>query len=837
MQAARSNIVAAGMPYRPLLLIAAAVSLGIVSDRYVGSAMAGGLYYWWTAGVLFVLICCFLRHSGFDRTAAGTLLLASLCAGGAWHHLRWNYFAVDELARFASETEQPVCVEAIAAGQSKQSPAPASNPLRALPAVPLSETVVRVLRIRDGTNWRKVSGTCKLRVASNQTQLSAGDRLRVFARFGLLQPALNPGEYDWALAERGAGRYCDLFCTEPECVSVIERAAISPFGRWIGNVASRCEEQLAHYVGPDHSDLAAAVLLGARERLDDGVMDAFFETGTIHFLVVSGLHVGILALMVWILLQVAAVPRRWAILLTGILVIAYALLAGGRPPVVRTTVLVLLGLVSLVVGRVPSVKVVLAAAALTILAYNPSELFRGGTQLSFLCVAALAAFGHLADKRRPTDPLSRLIRKMEPWRLKAIRWVGRSFADLFVASLVVWVVAAPLVAYHFHITSPVGILISPFTWPLIAGALVSGLGICTIGWLLPPIASLLGIVCSWCLGATEGLVGLAQQSDMGHAYVAGPAVWWLIVLYGAMGVVAIVPRLQLGWKPLMSCAALWVAVGFAIAATDVDRERLRCTFLAMGHGTCVVLELPGGQTVLYDAGSLGSPERASQTIASYLWSQGISRLDAVVLSHADVDHYNAVPGLLDRFNLGVVYVSPLMFDPWATDGQLNAPEYLRATLQEADVALREIWMNDRLQVAAAGLEIEVLHPPRQGVAGRDNANSVLLHIRYAGHSILLPGDLESPGIEAVMAERPLDCDILLAPHHGSSNSDPPGFAAWCSPEWVVVSGHQIDRSSLTDVSYRRAGAKLMQTAELGAVQFVIDEQGVGVSSHRRGRVR
>ena len=88
----------------------------------------------------------------------------------------------------------------------------------------------------------------------------------------------------------------------------------------------------------------------------------------------------------------------------------------------------------------------------------------------------------------------------------------------------------------------------------------------------------------------------------------------------------------------------------------------------MGHGTCVVLETPDGQTLLYDAGSLGPPEFATESVAGYLWQRGIMRIDGIILSHADVDHYNAVPGLLERFRVGAVYVSPVMFDWYGATG-------------------------------------------------------------------------------------------------------------------------------------------------------------------------
>jgi len=834
MQVAKSANDDRGMPYRPLLLVALAVGMGIVVDRYGGSAIAGGVFLWWTAAAFSIVCCVVLRSYGKTQLLSWTLLLAALCVGGAWHHLRWNYFSADDLARFAREAAQPVCVEAVVTGRTKQSPAPTPDLLRAMPVGPRSDTLVRILRIRDGTRWRNASGNCRLRVASELVEVQAGDRLRVYARFRRPTPALNPGQYDWAQAERRAGRHCQLFCTEPECVLVLEPTASSTPGRWLGTAASRCEDQLARHVGAEESGLALAVLLGVRQQLDDEVAESFFKTGTIHLLVVSGLHVGMLALIVWLIFQAATLPRRGVVVLTALLVIAYAMIAGGRPPVVRATLLVLMGLGALVAGRLSSVKALLAAAAIVVLAYNPSELFRGGTQLSFLCVAVLSTFGDYTGKHRTIDPLRLLIREVAPWYRKVLRWLGNWIKELAFASFVIWVFTSPLVAYYFHVVSPAGFVITPLLWPLIAGALIAGLGICTIGWVLPPVASLLGEVCAWCLGATETIVRLAEQTSFSHFYVPGPTVWWLLVFYGVMMLVTMVPRLQIGWKPLASLAILWVAVGFAAAATRNQEDQLRCTFLAMGHGTCVVLELPGGQTLLYDAGSLGSPEGASQTIASYLWSRGITRIDAVVLSHADVDHYNAMPGLLERFEIDAVYVSPLMFDPWATDGHLDAPEFLRATLQEAGIPIRQIWMNDRLQVAHPEVEIEVLHPPRRGVPGRDNANSLLLRVSYLGHSILLPGDLESPGIEAVMAEQPWDCDILLAPHHGSSNSDPPGFAAWSTPDWVIVSGRPIDRRSLTDVSYRRIGARVLQTADLGALEFAIGDSGIEVSSYRKG---
>jgi competence protein ComEC len=240
----------------------------------------------------------------------------------------------------------------------------------------------------------------------------------------------------------------------------------------------------------------------------------------------------------------------------------------------------------------------------------------------------------------------------------------------------------------------------------------------------------------------------------------------------------------------------------------------------------VVAELPSGQTLLYDAGRLGSPSLASRAISSFLWSRGITHLDAVVISHADADHYNALPALLKQFSCGAVYVSPVMFL-----GRGRALEALQTALDQSGVPLREVWSGDRLRLGS-GATAEVLHPPRTGVIGSDNANSIVLALEYENRRLLLTGDLEPPGLEDLMAEAPTDCDVLLAPHHGSASSDPPGFAEWTTPEWIVVSGGPRDRLPDVAAAYETRGARVLHTADCGAVEVVIRGEDLRIDCFR-----
>ena len=184
-------------------------------------------------------------------------------------------------------------------------------------------------------------------------------------------------------------------------------------------------------------------------------------------------------------------------------------------------------------------------------------------------------------------------------------------------------------------------------------------------------------------------------------------------------------------------------------------DELRCTFLAVGHGGCAVLETPDGRTLLYDAGALGGPDVSRRQIAPFLWYRGIRRIDEVFLSHADLDHFNGLPELLERFAVGQVTCTPTFADK-NTEGVRETLDVLR----RRGVSIRIVKAGEHLW--AGDLSLEVLHPPAVGPEGNENARSLVLEVRHAGHTLLLTGDLEGPGLERVLGLPPHRVDVLMA---------------------------------------------------------------------------
>jgi competence protein ComEC len=807
--------------YHPLVIVLVAVCAGIVTDR----CWSLPVWLWWAAAGIAWVVWLSLWRCRWDRASAVPLLLAAAATAASWHHCRWYLFPADDLGTYTQVDEFPVCLEAVALGSPRTLPPPPADPMRMAPAGEQVRLDVAPILLRQGGCWRDVSGRARLVVAGNLPAIYPGDRLRIFAQLSAPPAARNPGEHDRAAHLRGDRIRSQLRSEAPQCVALLASGRPWSLGRLLEQVRAHGNRLFARYLDPRRAALAAAVLLGQREQLEPKVTEAFVKTNTVHLLCISGLHVGILAGTLMFLLRRAMLPRGWGVLIVAGFTVLYALMVDAEPPVVRATILVLVTCVALWLGRRPLGFNTLAAAAMVVLALNPADLFHTGAQLSFLCVAGLVWFA-LAwwDKANQENQLERLIAENLGWLAGTARHLRRSLWSLLLMGAMIWLVSLPLVMARFHLFSPVALLLNPLLWVPIELALLSGLATLILGMLVPPLAPLCGGLCNGTFWLLEAVVTAARDLPGSHFWVPGPQDWWLAGFYGGLGVLASFPRLRPPRRWCLALLALWAAVGFGAAGLRRHPSRLDCTFLAMGHGCAVVLELPTGQTMLYDGGRMGLPETATRSIAGMLWSRGITHLDAVVLSHGDVDHYNALPGLLEKFSVGVVYASPVMLEK-----NNLAMAALKDAIRRRGVPLREIWAGDRL---AGGEQccIEVLHPLQGGVPGSENANSVVLAVEYLGQRILLPGDLDSPGLGDLLAEEPTHCDVLLAPHHGSQRSNSPGLAAWSTPNWVVISGsHRWDIRPIV-AAYRGVGSRVLPTADVGAVHVRIDRSGVGVDS-------
>lgn len=813
--------------YQPLVIVLCGVVAGILVDRGYPLSCAA----WWGGSAAALCLWFVLLVMHLPRVANAALLVGLGCLAGGWHHFHWNLFPAGDIATWASETPRPVAVRGVAITGSRRIPAPPFDPLVAFSSGDRTRIDLRPTEIRDGLTWVPCAGRATLVVEGHVLGVHAGDTLEVFAMLSRSGPAANPGDLDFATLGRARRSRCLLRASFPDCVQIIGQGSRWSVTRWIDELRQWGSRTLWRYLGSEHAGLEAALLLGAREQLDEQRTEAFFATNTIHVLAISGLHIGMLATAMFWALRLGLLPRRHALIAVALLVVVYTLVTGAPPSAVRAAILVVLVCVSLAWGKNVLGYNCLAAAALVVLAINPADLFRAGPQLSFLAVGTLIWFGPHWMRWQQQDALDRLIERSRSWPWRLSGWLGRWFLRATAVTAVVWASTLPLVMARFNLVSPVAILLTTLLWLPIAIALLSGFALLVAAAILPIAAPPLAWLCGTSLTVVDFFVQQAAAIPYGHAWLPGPEEPWLAGFY--IGLLAWCGTGPWRLRPRLALVlmAAWIAVGVAFAwpgmawnSQAIEQRagrELRCTFLAVGHGCSIVLELPDGRTLLYDAGRLGSPSSGARTISRYLWSRGIRRLDAVLISHADVDHYNALPLLLKQFEVGEVFVGPQMF----ADEDSLALAALKTAVDRHSIPIRIVHNHAEVLGPAdsESPQLRLLHPPPEAFTGSDNSASLVLAIEYQGVRLLLPGDLEPPGTAMLLGQAEYDVDVLLAPHHGSQRSDPPGFVRWSQPELIVISGGDAIEAAPVMQTYQSGGAQVLHTDAVGAVIVVVRE--------------
>jgi competence protein ComEC len=484
--------------------------------------------------------------------------------------------------------------------------------------------------------------------------------------------------------------------------------------------------------------LAAALALGRTGGLPPGEVDALRRSGLAHLLAVSGLHVGLVATLVWGLLLAASVPpgpRRWGV---AAALVGFCLLAGGRAPVRRAATGGVAYLLARQAGRpldpLPAVWAIVAG----LLLFEPDAVLQAGFQLSAVVTLALVRWvGPLAAR---------------------LSFLPRRLAQLAAVSVVAQAASAPLVGAHFGavpaLATAVNLAAAPLAFVLTALSLAS-LAAC---WL----ALGAGRLVLYAVVAVQHVLDLLAAAGSGLAWpfpqlpallVAALlclAVWALMRARGAAIAAAMVVLLAVGWMALPGRSL---------------RGRGEITMLGVREGMALLVR-SSATTILVDTGRGWDESRRA------LSALRVKRLDALVLTHGDADHIGGARSLLERLNVGI-----LAFPE--RSGATTAVVELRRIARARGARELPLSQGQRWQIGE--ILLDVLWPPRS-YAGSDNDGSLVAAFRMAGRRLLVTGDIEAGG-EARLLDSglPLRAAILQLPHHGSRTSSTAAFLAAVHP--------------------------------------------------------
>ena len=629
-----------------------------------------------------------------------------------------------------------------------------------LPSLGVSRLEVKI----DEVGGRKITGKVNILLARDSPLPSPGARVEFTGPLFRPRPPGNPGELDARdlLARQGVTHF-GAGSTAQSVIVTAPAPPLAPLGL-LHRIRLAFERRIHSVADPETAAMLSCLLLGRRDRIPEEVDRDFRRSGTVHFLAISGLHVGILAGLLWFLFRLAAIPRRPAALAVAVTILVYAALTGMRPPVARASLLVLLAALGILLRRPVRPFHILAAAALVILVVDPNSLRNAGLLLSFSAVIAILLLARKFEEGLFARWI--LLEKFTVPRKSPLRYVRAYVRKSVPVSLAAWLGTGPILLHAFGTLSLLVLPANIIVLPLIAALLPAGLFAVLTGIDAP--ASLLS-------AALTRVVGLIADVPASSFALPAPSPLATALHFALLLVAAIRPRLGPRWAAGLTASLFLVALSGPLLRTAPAEPRL--TVLSVGHGLSAVLETPEGGTLIYDAGS-ARPRIFDRSILPFLRHRRITIVDALVLSHADQDHVSGADALLDWMPV------------------LRTCEPL--TLRTGDAVL------------LPGATLTVVWPP-PGFEGSTNDGSTVLRVQAGGLSALLTGDIEEETIRQLVASgADLRADVLVAPHHGRPEPGASELVRAVAPKIIVASAAEGEP---LDPAY--AGA--LRTGDRGAV--------------------
>ncbi|MBN2289826.1 MAG: ComEC/Rec2 family competence protein, partial [Candidatus Glassbacteria bacterium] len=536
--------------------------------------------------------------------------------------------------------------------------------------------------------------------------------------------------------------------------------------------------------------VASALLLGAREQLPPLVRRDFTDSGTMHVLVVSGLHVGFVAGALYLALSLV-LGRGWACSsAVSLAVLFFALVCGARPSVLRASLMCAFVLMALPLQRRKFLLNILAAAFALILLARPGWIADVGFQLSF---AAVAGIGLLVPR------LEKVFQGLTWWGLRP----ARRLVQLALASLAAQAAVTPLLAYYFLRVSPAALVANLLIVPLAGCAVVTGLVADLLAFIWLPVARAAALffdisvkLLLWLARWFAGLPGACLE-------VNPPALhdiflWWLFVFFAAAALTAKKHRFRLAVVCL-----IWLNLHLWAPAAAELRGGLTMRFLDLGgRGHAAALHLPGRRVLFLDARGGRGDVPVREVVIPYLSRYCGSGIDLLVLQGCDRAGISACREILERFEVGSLVVPPVVS---------RAPvyrEFLEACLARG-VALAAPTAADTLDLGRARLV--VLGPGRYwpdltARLGDTSGAGLLSVVEYAGRRVLLAGAVQPGRLEQAQAGRGLlaGCDLAELP-----------------------SGFNTDRACSLPVRLDRTGAALIVPHEVYEEALLWEAAGHG----------
>jgi len=656
-----------------------------------------------------------------------------------------------------------------------------------------------------------------------------------------------PGVFDYSHYLASQNIYLTGFISSPlfiHKIDIDDRRATSSSHR-VEIIRSNIATYINTVLPPQSSAIYKAILLGDKSAIDRATLDTFKKSGTLHILAISGMHMALLGVfsytfLYWLLrrserVMLATNVKKLSMLLCIPLLFFYTLLAGANVPVLRSFVMSLFVIFALCVNRVKSPLTVLAGAGLSLLIIDPLAVATVSFQLSFAAVASIILI-------TPKLLLVLFGERCSTSEHFAVRTIKTWLQALFAITISAIIGTAPLLIYHFNHISLVAIVANFIIEPAIClWSLPLGfLGVGTF-FIHPPLAELLFEAGIPGLTIASRTAQLLSELPFSSLWLPDISPVFILLYYSSLFLTII--RFSRITRFFGASLFVTVLVAFLIPLTPLAgslRQLTTVSVIDVGQGSSNLIELAGGRNIIIDAGNLSRPDFdcGSEIVAPYLWFRGIGKIDDIILTHADADHYSGIPALIERFPIKRLWLPQASTDSPGFACLINTAEKKKIELV---FIKKEISLTDGSAVldfiSATGKESP--KPSTQGFdPASDNDSGIVVRLSTPHFSVLFPGDISSKKEQQLIkAGISLSANILLSPHHGSSTSNTLHFLSAVAPDYLVVSSGKSHPLSFPSEKTKSTAAMLniplLTTAEEGTITITSKKNGYRLESFYR----
>ena len=590
------------------------------------------------------------------------------------------------------------------------------------------------------------------------------------------------------------------------------------------NIKYKLSQKFHAYLGEENAGVLCAMLLGDKTSMVVEIKNLYRKSGIAHVLAISGLHISLLGMLLYRFLRRCYLPPFLCSVLGIVGVVVYIRFVGASVSSLRAVCMFVLYMLADLFGRTYDLLTALACSAFLLLVQKPSAMFEAGFLLSYFAVLGLAlVFPVLSAQVN---------------RIHAV--------SAFLPGFSVQVLIFPITLWFYYEFPLYSFLLNLFVVPCMSVVLVSAM----IGT-LPGMGFVLYLT-GFLLESYEWLCRLTEQLP-GAVIVTGRPKRWQMVLYYAAIVIWLVVSRRLrrstedeendkdGEIDSGSACPLWRRVAYilfplfcmAIFLLPVHREN-RLDMLSVGQGDCICLRDASGRVVLVDGGSTDVSQVGTYRLLPFLKYHGISRVDAIFLSHAHEDHYSAIVELLKQGGKEGVHVRSLCLPDTAG----NSYGEIIALADRA--ACEVVWVKPGDHITCGQMKIDCVYPPADTAAKDENDNSMVLLARMKDFSVLFTGD-SSAACDGEVIRRLSDMgvqeiDCLKVAHHGAQTSTSRELLERFKFDLALIScGEGNSYGHPHEPLLRRlsdAGCKVFVTAESGQITVKIGDGKVNVRGFR-----